>query len=298
MEHAESLSLRKGTQIKSKPVVVRPKQSTMSAFVPYEQTSKRHKDITNAITYCIAKDMQPISTVEKQGFKKLIKILDPRYVLPGRKYFSHTALPKMYAECREKVEEALQRDLTYFASTTDLWSSRTSEPYISLTIHYIDKEWNLQNKCLQTSYFPDDHTGEAIAEGLKDAFASWGLSEDKQVCITSDSGANVVKAAQINKWTRLPCFGHRLHLAIERVARDKRVDRATGVCKKVVGAFSYSWKKKRDLAIAQKERNLPQHKLVTETPTRWGSRQKMVQRVLEQEKAISQAIPVTRRPDI
>ena len=152
MEHAESLSLRKGTQIKSKPVVVRPKQSTMSAFVPYEQTSKRHKDITNAITYCIAKDMQPISTVEKQGFKKLIKILDPRYVLPGRKYFSHTALPKMYAECREKVEEALQRDLTYFASTTDLWSSRTSEPYISLTIHYIDKEWNLQNKCLQTSF--------------------------------------------------------------------------------------------------------------------------------------------------
>ena len=63
--------------------------------------------------------MQPISTVEKHGFKKLIKLLDPRYVLPGRKYFSHTGLPKMYAECREKVEEALQRDLTYFAPDVD-----------------------------------------------------------------------------------------------------------------------------------------------------------------------------------
>ena len=99
-----------------------------------KQTSKKHKDNTNAIMYCIAKDVQPIYTVEKQGFKKLIKLLDPRFVLSGCKHFSHTALPKLYAECREKVEEELKRDLTYFATTTDLWSSRTSKPYISLTI--------------------------------------------------------------------------------------------------------------------------------------------------------------------
>ncbi len=34
------------------------------------------------------------------------------------------------------------------------------------------------------------------------------------VCITTDSGANIVKAASLNNWTRLQCFGHRLHLAI------------------------------------------------------------------------------------
>ena len=51
-----------------------------------------------------------------KGYKKP-KLLDPRYVLPGRKNFSHTVLPKLYAECREKVEEE-----TYFATTMDLWS--------------------------------------------------------------------------------------------------------------------------------------------------------------------------------
>ena len=64
-----------------------------------------------------------------------------------------------YAECREKVEEQLKTDITYFATTTDLWSSRMSEPF------YTDKEWNLINKCLQTSYIPDDHMGEAISRG-------------------------------------------------------------------------------------------------------------------------------------
>lgn len=34
------------------------------------------------------------------------------------------------------------------------------------------------------------------------------------VCITTDNGANIVKAASLNNWTRLQCFGHRLHLAI------------------------------------------------------------------------------------
>lgn len=72
--------------------------------------------------------------------------------------------------------------------------------------------------------------------------------------------------------------------------KDPRIERAIGVCKKVVGAFSFSWKKRRDLAEVQTELGLPTHQLITETPTRWGSRQKMIQRVLEQEKAIAHVL--------
>lgn len=72
--------------------------------------------------------------------------------------------------------------------------------------------------------------------------------------------------------------------------KDHRVDRAVAVCKKVVSVFSFSWKKRRDLASAQAELGLPSHQLITETPTRWGSRQKMIERVLEQEKAIARVL--------
>ncbi|KAI7799132.1 putative zinc finger BED domain-containing protein 1-like, partial [Triplophysa rosa] len=236
----------------------------------------------------------PINAVENDGFRKLIKVLDPRYELPGRKHFSVTALPRLYAERSEQLEQELQ-NVAYFASTSDMWSSRTSEPYLSLTIHFIDKDWKLQSKCLQTAYFPEDHTGEVIAPGMVEALASWGLSEERQVCITTDSGSNMLKAASLNHWTRLQCFGHRLHSAIEKVGKDKRVERAIGVCKNVVSAFSFSWKKKRDLATAQEEFNLPKHKLTTESPTRWGSRQKMVSRVIEQHKAISQVLAADKK---
>lgn len=41
---------------------------------------------------------------------------------------------------------------------------------------------------------------------------------------------------------------------------------------------------------AQERLHLPAHQLVTESPTRWGSRQKMVARVLEQQKAITEVL--------
>lgn len=128
-------------------------QSLMSSFskaVPYDKKTKRHGDITKAVAYCIAKDMLPISLVENEGFKNLIHVLDPRYELPGRKHFSQTALPRLYTECRETVERQLQ-NVQFFATTSDIWSSRTSEPYLSLTIHFVDEDWNLQSKCLQTA---------------------------------------------------------------------------------------------------------------------------------------------------
>lgn len=76
--------------------------------------------------------------------------------------------------------------------------------------------------------------------------------------------------------------------------RDSRIDRAVGVSKKIVSLFSHSWKRQRALKAAQEELGLPQHKLVTESPTRWGSRQRMIQRLLEQEKAITQVLAAER----
>ncbi|XP_041821745.1 E3 SUMO-protein ligase ZBED1-like [Chelmon rostratus] len=162
--------------------------------------------------------MAPINTVNNEAFKEMIKTLDKRYEMPSRNYFSKVALPALYKQCREEIRKEIA-DLPFYATTTDLWSSRTMEPYMSLTIHYIDEDFEIKTRCLQTSFFPEDHTGEAIAQGLVEALASWDLQQERLVCITTDNGTNVVKAAALNQWTRLQCFGHRLHLAIDRKAR-------------------------------------------------------------------------------
>ncbi len=56
--------------------------------------------------------------------------------------------------------------------------------------------------------------GENIASGLREFLLSWNLEEDKQVCVTTESSANVVKAIDLYNYTRVSCFGHRLHITI------------------------------------------------------------------------------------
>ncbi|KAJ8369457.1 hypothetical protein SKAU_G00094850 [Synaphobranchus kaupii] len=219
--------------------------------------------------------------------------MDPRYKLPSRNYFAREALPQMYTEVRQSLADRLAK-VTYFAFTSDMWSSRTCEPYMSLTIHFIE-DWEMKTACLQTSYFPQDHTGEHIAEALQDAIASWKLNERHMVAITTDNGSNVVKAVELNGWLRMQCFGHRLHFAIGHGMNDNRITRAISVCKRIVSCFSYSWKKRRQLAEVQIQLGLPGHQLITESATRWGSRQEMIERILEQEGALAKVLSADKK---
>ena len=59
--------------------------------------------ITESVTHFMAKEMIPISTVEKPGFLTMVKKLDLQYEVPLRKYYSKTVLPSLYAETREQI---------------------------------------------------------------------------------------------------------------------------------------------------------------------------------------------------
>jgi len=66
-----------------------------------------------------------------------------QFNLPSRNYFSRVAIPTLYAEAKSEIQQNIS-----IGGTTDLWSSITHEPYLSYTMHYIDREWKLQAKCL------------------------------------------------------------------------------------------------------------------------------------------------------
>ena len=217
-----------------------------------------------------------------------------RYALPSRSYFSKTAIPKLYNEVSGRLRDSLS-NIDYYSCTTDLWSSRTTDPYMSLTIHYIEN-WELQSKCLQVLYTPQDHTSENLKDALQDSLDRWNLDPSKLIAFTTDNGANIVKACQLAGFPRFQCFGHRLNLAVTNsIKDDPRVKRAIGVCRKLTTHFAHSHKKKQALTAAQIELNLPQHSLIADCETRWGSKFKMMQRTLEQEPAIRRVLSNDRK---
>ena len=106
---------------------------------------------------------------------------------------------------------------SHFAATSDLWSSNgTLVPYISYTVHFLNDDWELQHRCLQTKFLPADHTGEVIADSMEETLSMWNLKAESLVCITTDSGSNVINATKRLDWPRLSCFGHNLHLGVTK----------------------------------------------------------------------------------
>ena len=73
----------------------------------YEKNGKKWQVLTDSITRCLCKDMLPMYTVEKAGFREMLKKFDAQYEVPSRKYFSGTAIPTMYSQVRDKVVEEL-----------------------------------------------------------------------------------------------------------------------------------------------------------------------------------------------
>ena len=140
----------------------------------------------------------------------------------------------------------------YFSSTTDLWASCVNQPHLSLTVHFIDKEWVHRSYCLDTTSLFEDHTGQNISEAIKDIYQNWQLPVSNLVATTTDNGSNFIAAYQQLNWVRLSCFSNKLDLAIKKSLNNSRAQQS--ICKyhSLIELFHRSWKKNWDLHEKQK----------------------------------------------
>ena len=79
LEHSR---IKKRPTTSANATLQKQQQTTLerySASVPYYKASKRYKDITQAVAYHIAKDMLPLSTVEKPVIKISLTCLQWRF---------------------------------------------------------------------------------------------------------------------------------------------------------------------------------------------------------------------------
>ena len=208
----------------------------------YTSTSPQAKDLN--LAYYIAKNAVPLSTIEKPGFQLMVSKLNPRYQLPSRRHFSDYEIPHLYSHVKDNMVIPALRQANFFSATTNLWTSGAKDAYMTVTIHFVNSNWELKAICLDTVPMFDDHTGQNIADAISDVLENWDLNRnDNLVATTTDSGSNVVAAFRILGALKISCFGHNLDLAIKKGLNDTRIQRAIGRCHFLVELFHRSWKK-------------------------------------------------------
>uniref|UniRef100_A0A674MCS2 BED-type domain-containing protein n=1 Tax=Takifugu rubripes TaxID=31033 RepID=A0A674MCS2_TAKRU len=286
-KHPESHSELEKRQAAAKaqsPAPPTVRQKTLHESLQKSQ-SQRAREITLSLAKMIVKDLQPISMVEDLGFRHFMKVVDPRYQIPSRKSMMAGEIPKLYEQTQKTVKDSIQ-SASSLVLTTDMWTARTTESYLTVSGHFIDKNWKMQSCNLATIHVAVQHIADNIAELLTKITDEWGTTNKIHAVVTS--GATAVRKTC---WKHIPCFSHTLNLIVkDSIKACTSLESSLDKCSAIVRFFHHSTRATDKLKEVQNQLNLPQHKLIQAVDTRWNSVLYMIDRLYEQQEAIRTAL--------
>ncbi|XP_043863579.1 E3 SUMO-protein ligase ZBED1-like isoform X2 [Drosophila mojavensis] len=134
----------------------------------YDASSARKKTLDSALTTYITSDRRPYCVVEDKGFRHLVEVLDPRYQLPSRRTLRDVCIPNLFIEMKQKLREILDK-IEFCAVTTDGWTSKANENYLSVSCHFITEEFEMRTAVLSTTKLKEEtnHSAQNIAIFLR-----------------------------------------------------------------------------------------------------------------------------------
>ncbi|XP_028794972.1 zinc finger BED domain-containing protein RICESLEEPER 2-like [Neltuma alba] len=156
---------------------------------------------------------QPFRIVEGEGFKELLRALEPRFQIPSRATVTRDCLKLYYEEAR-RLKRYFKTLNARVSLTTDTWTSNQNTNYMCLTARWIDDHWAYQRRILNFCVV-ENHQGDTIAAEIERCLLFWGI--DKLFTITVDNASSNDIAISTLKdvlkhWNGLVCNGEFLHL--------------------------------------------------------------------------------------
>ena len=142
-----------------------------------------------------------------------MNFVEPGYSVPSRTHVI-PMFRMQYSSLRGELLDSLTAK--YISTSTDIWTSRAIKAYITITAHYINDDWKLENKVLMTKGMPERHTGLNIAERVWETTKEWNIPDHLVSAIIHDNTSNMMTAIQDLGWNHLSCFAHTLQLGLNR----------------------------------------------------------------------------------
>jgi len=280
--------------------------ATFHCELKFDKNHPRQKAITDAVVKMIVKDIQPAYIVEREGFRELLNILEPRYTVASRKHIQQSMLPSYCSKITETIKCELTR-IDTCSLTLDIWSSRRMHAYLGVTCHFITKEWKALSLLLSCSKLNGRHTAESILSEFEEVVSNTGVSL-KVYRVVTDNASNVKKAFmeglpgfemmddddddhdeelttgiedhvqldEIEIPQRLSCFAHTLQLSIKDGLKSSRqVSSTVAKASRVVNHV------RKSTIATEKMEHLYGKTLPAKNDTRWNSQLKMVRQIVE-----------------
>lgn len=216
----------------------------------------------------------------------MVSALNKRAKVPSRREL----LSRMRAvKTALESEVALMLDAEFVAITTDGWTSRNNESYMSLTVAYIDCEWKLHHLSLDCAKHTGTTTGEDLAALVAGMIERHDLTGRVIACVT-DCEPSMVKAGRLlevdgGTISHIGCSNHRMESTTSSVFNGRSLG-ALGLARTLVGRYKKSSQMAARLVQLCGILQMEPLSVMQDVETRWWSTWAMVVRLLYLMKAI------------
>lgn len=256
------------------------------------------KKITKLIAEMLALDLQPSAMVENAGLNRLLEYLQPQYSLPPASYFTSTAIPDMYERVKDVVLTHLKEaegGVVHF--TTSIWVSSQTREYLTLSAHWATYESNIRpqgqdfhcSALLSVSQIDCDQDMHDIPKQLEFLWDSWITSSGLKKGFTVTDNNTIINTLEDHGHVTMQCFGHIIDLIVSEAIKSQRmVQNLLSIARKICERVHRSAPAKEKLAELQRAHELPENQLIQDVPSKWRTSFCMLERLVEQKKAIDE----------
>lgn len=96
---------------------------------------------------------------------------------------------KLFSNGKDELLKFFQNFEGKVCLTSDVWSSRQKMGYMSLTAHFIDKNWSLNKRIISFKMIEYPHSGKTFAQHVYEELITWHIHE-KVFSISLDNASN------------------------------------------------------------------------------------------------------------
>lgn len=236
--------------------------------------SDAQKKFDDKIVDYIIKDLPSFKSLNSEGFLELIDYAAPKYTVKDRTTYARKIEHK-YENILQQVNDIVSKckpEMESISCTTDMWTSRANDPFISLTLHFIDGQFRLHRWTPFVRNFHGRHTGENIKAELTDMIGTFEMPEGIPIYAVNDNAANAKLAISLSSMLEYLCTNHTLQLAIgDTFKAAAGMQSAVNICKKMATFVHKSTSGNELLESKCIEMKVKYRKLNQSVVTRWNS---------------------------
>ena len=139
-------------------VTPKRKQKSIDDYRTDPHTTKDQKERDDAVITWIVCDQQPFTGIECPQWHQMISKFDPRYQFHNRQTTKEQII-NLFNSKKTDVKNLIAEIPGKVSFTSDMWTASNSDAFLSLTIHYVDNNWEFKNFLLDIIPFSARHTG-------------------------------------------------------------------------------------------------------------------------------------------